>query len=109
MREIRSSGSAEGVMGNCDPYSDSSEPWWFAQPSLLRRRSRRRHLISPSSNQPCSLLFPRGAARRTSLLDFRLGVFSLQLLLIQLCANRGGIVRCGCAVGIHVRTGRRRG
>jgi hypothetical protein len=26
MRETRSSGSAEGVIGNSDPYSDSSEP-----------------------------------------------------------------------------------
>jgi len=27
MREIRSSGSAEGVMGNCDPYSDLPNLW----------------------------------------------------------------------------------
>ena len=32
MREIRSSGSAEGVMGNCDPYSDPSEPMVVMQP-----------------------------------------------------------------------------
>jgi len=32
MREIRSSGSAEGVMGNCDPYSDSPEPMVFDKP-----------------------------------------------------------------------------
>ncbi len=27
MREIRLSGSVEGVRSNPDPYSDSSEPW----------------------------------------------------------------------------------
>jgi hypothetical protein len=32
MREIRSSGSAEGVMGNCDPYSDPPEPLVVKQP-----------------------------------------------------------------------------
>ena len=32
MRETRSSGSAEGVMGNCDPYSDPSEPMVVMQP-----------------------------------------------------------------------------
>ena len=32
MREIRSSGSAEGVLGNCDPYSDPSEPMVVIQP-----------------------------------------------------------------------------
>jgi hypothetical protein len=35
MREIRSSGSAEGVMGNCDPYSDSPEPLVVNNHSLL--------------------------------------------------------------------------
>src|SRR5215472_12833832 len=32
MRGTRSSGSAEGVMGNCDPYSDPSEPVVVMQP-----------------------------------------------------------------------------
>jgi len=36
MREIRSSGSAEGVMGNCDPYSDSPEPVVVKQPKFTR-------------------------------------------------------------------------
>ena len=36
MREIRSSGSAEGVMGNCDPYSDSPEPAVVKQPQFTR-------------------------------------------------------------------------
>jgi hypothetical protein len=36
MREIRSSGSAEGVMGNCDPYSDSPEPLVVRQPKSTR-------------------------------------------------------------------------
>jgi len=36
MREIRSSGSAEGVMGNCDPYSDSPEPMVVEQPQFTR-------------------------------------------------------------------------
>jgi hypothetical protein len=36
MREIRSSGSAEGVMGNCDPYSDSPEPLVVKQPKSTR-------------------------------------------------------------------------
>jgi len=36
MREIRSSGSAEGVMGNCDPYSDSPEPLVVEQPQSTR-------------------------------------------------------------------------
>ena len=40
MREIRSSGSAEGVMGNCDPYSDSPEPMVVSNHSLLGSRSR---------------------------------------------------------------------
>jgi len=31
MREIRSSGSVEGVVSNRDPYSDSPEPFgWFS-------------------------------------------------------------------------------
>jgi hypothetical protein len=29
MREIRSSGSVEGVMSNRDPYSDFPEPFWL--------------------------------------------------------------------------------
>ena len=36
MREIRSSGSAEGVMGNCDPYSDSPEPVVVDKPESTR-------------------------------------------------------------------------
>jgi len=36
MREIRSSGSAEGVMGNCDPYSDSPEPAVVDKPQSTR-------------------------------------------------------------------------
>ena len=36
MREIRSSGSAEGVIGNCDPYSDSPEPMVVEQPQFTR-------------------------------------------------------------------------
>ena len=36
MREIRSSGSAEGVMGNCDPYSDSPKPAVVRQPQFTR-------------------------------------------------------------------------
>jgi len=36
MREIRSSGSAEGVIGNCDPYSDSPEPVVVKQPKFTR-------------------------------------------------------------------------
>ena len=36
MREISSSGSAEGVMGNCDPYSDSPEPVVVKQPKFTR-------------------------------------------------------------------------
>jgi len=36
MREIRSSGSAEGVMGNCDPYLDSPEPLVVKQPKSTR-------------------------------------------------------------------------
>jgi len=38
MREIRSSGSAEGVIGNCDPYSDSSEPWSITFAKSTRSR-----------------------------------------------------------------------
>jgi hypothetical protein len=38
MREIRSSGSAEGVMGNCDPYSDSPEPLVVDKPQSTRVR-----------------------------------------------------------------------
>ena len=36
MREIRSSGSAEGVMGNCDPSSDSPGPMVVKQPKFTR-------------------------------------------------------------------------
>ncbi len=36
MREIRSSGSAEGVIGNCDPYSDSPKPLVVKQPKSTR-------------------------------------------------------------------------
>ena len=36
MREIRSSGSAEGVIGNCDPYSDSPEAMVVKQPKFTR-------------------------------------------------------------------------
>ena len=36
MREIRPSGSAEGVMGNCDPYSDSPEPMVVEPPQSTR-------------------------------------------------------------------------
>jgi hypothetical protein len=36
MREIRSSGSAEGVVGNCDPYSDSPEPLVVKQLKFTR-------------------------------------------------------------------------
>ena len=35
MRESRSSGSVEGVMGNHDPYSDSPEPLVVNNHSLL--------------------------------------------------------------------------
>ena len=36
MRETRSSGSAEGVIGNCDPYSDSPEAMVVKQPKFTR-------------------------------------------------------------------------
>jgi hypothetical protein len=37
MREIRLSGSVEGVMSNCDPYSDSPGPWLVGKPPKLTR------------------------------------------------------------------------
>jgi len=36
MRESRSSGSAEGVVSNRDPYSDSPEPVVVKQPKFTR-------------------------------------------------------------------------
>src|SRR6267378_4447952 len=36
MRESRSSGSAEGVVSNRDPYSDSPEPMVVKQPQFTR-------------------------------------------------------------------------
>jgi hypothetical protein len=45
MREIRSSGSAEGVMGNCDPYSDSPSLRSSINHSLLGSRGRHCYAI----------------------------------------------------------------
>ena len=51
MREFRSSGSVEGVMGNHDPYSDYSllHPHWY-----LMGRGEKNRLVVPENIIKCS-------------------------------------------------------
>ena len=97
MREIRSSGSAEGVMGNCDPYSDpperlvvnqsllgSREPTLLchhlgAGPSFVRLPARLAPVVSLSNKE--WLLLLRGATFATS--TFNNSVRPTELLVLR--------------------------